>query len=269
MNTPSIQEVIDTVSTVGKVASVSPDTALASASNEAAVPKRKSIVLCVPGRTFSRRFLLCWTRLIAELIRQGYDFIISQDYSSVVHFARAKCLWANVLDGEDQKPFHGKFEYDAMVWIDSDIVFTPEDIFKLLESPHDFTSGLYMMENGTEFPVVETWDDDLFLANGSYKFMDVQRYKELKEAGQQYIKCAYTGLGMTVIKRGVLEKIKYPWFYRPKYEIITTDKETGKEKVVTDMMSEDVALCRNLVDVGVDLYCDVTIRVGHEKNLVL
>ena len=54
-------------------------------------------------------------------------------------------LGGDVLAGPNQKPFQGKVDYDVIVWIDSDIIFTPEDVFKLLDSPHDVTAGVYMM----------------------------------------------------------------------------------------------------------------------------
>ena len=56
---------------------------------------------------------------------------ISQDYSSMVNFARCKCLGANVLRGPDQEPWDGKLDYDYQLWIDSDIVFNSEKFWQL------------------------------------------------------------------------------------------------------------------------------------------
>ena len=108
------------------------------------------IVFCLPGKDYSREFLLSWSDLIMQAGAKGHNIMISQQYSSVVHFARAKCMGGDALKGPDQKPFQGAVDYDVMMWIDSDMVFKPEDFFKLLESPHDVTAGLYMMENMTD-----------------------------------------------------------------------------------------------------------------------
>ena len=58
---------------------------------------------------------------------------ISQDYSSMVNFARCKCLGANVLRGPDQIPWDGKLNYDYQLWIDSDIVFDTNKFWQLCD----------------------------------------------------------------------------------------------------------------------------------------
>ncbi len=85
--------------------------------------KGKSIVFCLPGRNVSYIFLKNFVSLCFELVQNGASIQISQDYSSMVNFARCKCLGANVLRGPDQLPWDGKLKYDYQLWIDSDIVF--------------------------------------------------------------------------------------------------------------------------------------------------
>ena len=46
------------------------------------------------------------------MVQNGMSIQISQDYSSMVNFARCKCLGANVLRGPDQIPWDGKLQYD-------------------------------------------------------------------------------------------------------------------------------------------------------------
>ena len=100
------------------------------------------IIFALPGREYSREFLMSWSDLLVQCTAKGHQVLVSQNYSSVVHFARARCLGGDVMAGQDQKPFQGKVDYDVIVWIDSDIIFTPEDVFKLLDSPHDVTAGV-------------------------------------------------------------------------------------------------------------------------------
>ena len=85
--------------------------------------KGKTIVFCLPGRGVSYTFLKSFVQLCFDLVQAGASIQISQDYSSMVNFARCKCLGANVLRGPDQLPWNGKLEYDWQLWIDSDIVF--------------------------------------------------------------------------------------------------------------------------------------------------
>jgi len=213
------------------------------------------IVFCLPGKDYSREFLLSWSDLIMQAGAKGHNIMISQQYSSVVHFARTKCMGGDVLKGPDQKPFQGVVDYDVMMWIDSDMVFKPEDFFKLLESPHDVTAGLYMMENLQEFPVVKEWNEDYFIKKGSFKFL---RPDDIV-AAPQYVPVAYAGMGWMMIRKGAVEDLKYPWFWSPVQQI-------GD---LFDMNSEDVALCRALNAAGHQVHIDTTIRVGHQKSLII
>ena len=89
----------------------------------------KTVVFCLPGSHYSGRFLVSFTQLLDDCRRAGMKPIMSQDYSSMVNFARCKVAGANVKGGKYQKPFGGKVPYDYMMWIDSDIVFTSKDFF--------------------------------------------------------------------------------------------------------------------------------------------
>ena len=67
----------------------------------------KAIVFCLPGRGCSFTFLKNFVQLCFDLVQNGMSIQISQDYSSMVNFARCKCLGANVLRGPDQVPWDG------------------------------------------------------------------------------------------------------------------------------------------------------------------
>ncbi len=222
------------------------------------------IVFCLPGRQYSNNFLISWTMLLVNCIKNGHEVIISQNYSSVVHFARALCLGGDVLAGVNQKPFQGKLEYDLILWIDSDMVFSDVEFNKLLESPHAVTCGLYRMQNMTQFAVVKEWNTEYFKENGTFQFLsveDMKKYKEDKEP--RYMEVDYAGMGWMAIKKGVIESLKYPWFYKPAYKM---DKDG---LIISDMLSEDVSFCKNLQEAGYQIMLDTDIVVGHEKSIVL
>jgi len=65
----------------------------------------KSIVFCLPGRGCSFIFLKAFVQLCFDIVQNGMSIQISQDYSSMVNFARCKCLGANVLRGPKQVPW--------------------------------------------------------------------------------------------------------------------------------------------------------------------
>jgi len=217
------------------------------------------VIFCMPGRTYSREFLLAWSDLLMQASNRGHQVMISQQYSSVVHFARAKCLGGDVMKGPDQKPFQGNVDYDIMMWIDSDIVFKPEDFFALLESPHDVTAGMYMMEDLQHFATVKEWNEDFFAKTGSFKFMRPEDLASDSKESSPYVPVAYTGMGWMMIRKGVVEDLKYPWFW----------SDLQKVDSLVDMNSEDVSFCRALQAAGHTIHVDTKIRVGHQKLMLI
>ena len=108
--------------------------------------KGKSIVFCLPGRSCSYNFLKSFVQLCFDLVQNGMSIQISQDYSSMVNFARCKVLGANVLRGPKQIPWDGKLNYDYQLWIDNDIVFNSEKFWQLCD--------LALPAEGEEKPIV-------------------------------------------------------------------------------------------------------------------
>ena len=95
---------------------------------------KKTVVFCVPGRTFSNNFLQSWTETLHELVTSGrFNVLLSNHYSSCVHIARARCLGLSVERGPSQKPWNGEVAYDVLVWIDSDMVFRSRDVLDLIQ----------------------------------------------------------------------------------------------------------------------------------------
>lgn len=217
------------------------------------------IIFCLPGREFSGRFLQSWTELMYACLSNGIQPIMSQHYSPLLYYVRNMCLGGDNIQGIDQKPFQGKVDYDYMMWIDSDIVFTPDQFFKLLDADKDIVSGLYKMQNNYHYATVEKWDHEYFTKHGSYEFLNQDSIKKKKEL----FPVAYTGFGWVLIKKGVFESLQYPWF-QPTWKEYERDGKTIREFTM-----EDVAFCDMIKDKGFDIWIDPEIIVGHEKMMVL
>jgi GT2 family glycosyltransferase len=214
-----------------------------------------TVVFCLPGNSFSGRFLECWTDVVSHCLKSGIRLILSRQQSCNIYYVRNMCLGADVLRGPGQKPFDGKIDYDYLMWIDSDNLFSAAQFQRLLEHKQDIVSGLYLMEDGTHFATVKDWDEEHFAKHGSFSFMtpkDVQ-------AAQGLIEVAYTGMGFMLVKKGVFESLDYPWF-RP------IEKKIGG---ACDFTMEDVALCLRAREMGYRVMVDPGVRVGHEKRVVL
>jgi hypothetical protein len=217
------------------------------------------VVLALPGRTFSGSFLMNWTQTVMTLNKKGYEIVVTNEYSSYVTYSRMKTLGLDVLRGADQVPFGGTLNYDVWLTIDSDILFTPEQVIQLIEDTEKYpvVSGLYRMQDGVHFATVQEWDVEYFKRYGSFEFM-----RDLP--ADKYVPVAYSGMGFFACRKGVIEKLKYPYFSYPLVEI---EAEDGK--ILRDTCSEDVSFCKNLTDAGFEIMVNTGLHVGHEKTLVV
>ena len=258
-----------------------------------AIKKRwrgKKIVFCLPGRGVSYTYLKNFVQLCFDMVSNQMSVQISQDYSSMVNFARCKCLGANVLRGPEQIPWDGKLDYDYQLWIDSDIVFNTEKFWQLLdlalpaeavtqeditdddgnvtgmrqiidnEKERQIAAGWYSTEDGKTTSVAHWLDEDDFRSNGGV--MNHEMVDGISKRKKPFT-VDYTGFGWVLIKKGVFEdeKMSYPWF-APKMQVF----ESG---AVQDMCGEDVSFCLDAMDAGFKIWCDPRIRVGHEKTRVI
>ena len=222
----------------------------------------KKVIIALPGREYSGNFLRNWSETLMVLTQKGYKVTLINEYSSFVSFSRMKTLGLDVMRGATQVPFDGKVDYDVWLTIDSDIFFIPEQVIELIEDTdkHPVVSGLYRMSDLQHYAAVKKWDDEYFKKNGTFEFIKVNEL----DTSQKYMKVAYNGMGFFACRKGVIENLKYPYFSYPLIEM-----ETEDGKVLRDMCSEDVAFCKNLKDAGYDVIVNTSLRVGHEKTLVI
>jgi hypothetical protein len=221
----------------------------------------KKIVFCLPGRGVSYIFLKNFVQLCFDLVQAGASIHISQDYSSMVNFARCKVLGANVLKGPDQIPWQGNIEYDYQLWIDSDIVFNTDAFWAIFAMDKDIASGWYATEDGRTTSVAHWLDENDFKNNGGV--MNHEMVDTITKRKKPFT-VDYTGFGWVLIKKGVFEhpNMKYPWF-APKMQIF----ESGE---VQDMCGEDVSFCLDAVrECGFEIWCHPQVRVGHEKTRII
>ncbi len=213
------------------------------------------VVFLLSGESFPALFFDCFFNLLDYCNRQNIGYTIIRRYSPVVYFVRNMCLGGNVLRGENQKPFDGKINYTHLMWIDNDIAFKPAQFQSLLNSNMDIIAGAYKMADGRHYAIVENWDEEYFQKNASFKFLTDEDIRGRKG----FIDVDYTGLGFMLVKKGVFESLKYPWF-RPKFY---------KFGDCFDFCSEDVGFCRDIKEKGYKIYIDPRIIVGHIKDIVI
>jgi hypothetical protein len=215
------------------------------------------VVFCLPGRSFSSKFLRSWTNLVGYCGENHIGFALTQSDISIpnLFYVRNLCLGGSVERGESQKPFNGEVDYTHLMWIDSDIIFTPAQFQHLIDRDCDIISGLYMLEGVGEFAAVREWDKEYFRTHGSFQFMKPQEI-----SGQANpIEVAYAGMGFMLVKRGVFEALTYPWF-RP------IEQRIGN---MVDVSPEDSSFCLRVREKGFKIFVDPAVIVGHEKKVIL
>lgn len=218
--------------------------------------KPKTIIFCVPGRNFSGNFLKAWTNLFVWCVNNNFNPILSNHYDSNVYYARQKCLTPNVTRGKNQKPFNGEVDYDYIMWIDSDMYFSPQQFEQLVDMDKDIASGIYKMQDQENYATVEKYNNQEFIDNGVFTFLN----DKILADKPQIFPVEYTGFGWILIKKGVIEKMEYPWF-RPEW------LEIGDN--IKEFTSEDVGFCMNAIKKGFKIHVNQSVRIGHEKSLII
>ena len=113
------------------------------------------------------------------------------------------------------------------------------------------------MSDNINYATVENMDEDFFEQWSYYQFM---QDKDIEAKNKKLFKVDYTGMGWMLVKYGVIEKMKYPWFH-PRIQ----KHKAGWEEFVWD----DVEFCMRVRDLGLDVWVDPTIIPGHEKTVVM
>jgi|TARA_R110000824_G_scaffold397623_1_gene600704 hypothetical protein len=202
------------------------------------------VIFCVPGNTFSNRFVKCWTALQQELHEQNIEYELMCEYAPNIYYIRGMLLGGIYSKGPSQHPWDGEKDYDYIMWIDSDIVFEPKHFFKLLEYDKDIVSGLYLKKPQTDSMADIPTSFACFVDDDFRNLMT-------HEATGELIRVKANGMGWMLIKKGVFEKVEYPWFG------------------MIDNHGEDISFQLRAKGVGFDTYVDTNIIVGHEKGVVL
>ena len=218
-----------------------------------------TIIFCLPGKTFSNNFLLSWSEVLVKCYQNKIVPIIVNRTDSNVYYVRNKCLCGDLTKGKKQPLFNGH-KYDYIMWIDSDQVFKFSDLVSLINRDLDVVSGIYLMDPGKFYAVVEDWNKEFFIKNGYFNFLNKEDVINYKKEKKDLIEVSYCGLGFMLIKKNVIEKLEYPWF-SPEWEEFTPE--------IREFMSEDVGFCQKLIKNNVKIHVDLNVIVGHEKTHIL
>jgi hypothetical protein len=231
----------------------------------------KKLILCLPGEVYSGDFLSNLFGFITTLIAKDCNVMMAQTGSSCIHRLRNACGGGHPLEGILQTPFkRDRVDYDYILWIDSDIIFTFNDFNKLLEVDKEVATGWYYDKDGNPAcgfieKTVNKYrkkKSDPVLNHPLYDKDKIYEFKfdeDITEKTDPY-PIDWCGMGWMLIKKGVMEKVQYPWF---------APRNVRVSENLIDCLSEDISFQINLQEAGVEVWMHPGARVGHEKTRVL
>lgn len=211
-----------------------------------------NVVIATPGHSLMSQYVASLLSTLTFLSKKNITWAFANKYCSHVGDAREITIGGDdPQDANDSRPFKGEITYDKIIWIDSDIAWTPEDFLKLYESEKDIVSGAYLLQNGQVVAYRETFKNP-------YSYDEVLKMNEP-------VKVNSVGFGFVAIKQGVFEKLTRPWFQQTTIPL----KQQDGTDYDFPVMGEDISFCIRAANAGFDIWLDPTIKVTHHKMMTL
>jgi len=174
-----------------------------------------------PQAAYSLPAMACYAR------SKGIDIDMLPIGLSLVYIARETAA-KTFLEGN----------YDALLFVDSDMVCPVDLLVRLVEADKDIVSGLAFKRSPPYDPCIFSKcerGDTQFWHNYPKGLIEIQG----------------VGMACTLIKRKVFEAVPQPWFF-PEPNI-----------------GEDLAFCIRAREAGYKIYCDTNLICGHVGNFVV
>ena len=217
------------------------------------------LMICVPGNRFSMIWLSQWSQLLIMLANEGIEYVYNFADTMGMCKVRNLCLGGDSFGPASQKPFVGS-EYDFILWLDSDIIFTKKQICTLLESAqtgrYPILCGLYRIPDlPNAYTGVIDYDPYKIIENKKFDFITAEAAADINGI----VPARHGNFGFTMMQSGILESMPYPWFEVAPITI-------GELQV---MSTEDASFCYRAAENGYQTYIDTRLIVGHEKTQIL
>lgn len=223
-----------------------------SESDEPSEKDHYNVVIATPGRMFHAEYVSSLVKTTEKLNELEITYTFLNRYSSFVPTAReltAIDSWQH--DYSTNKIANGRFTYDAIFWIDSDIEWSPDQFLRLYESELDIVSGLYTLDPAGTVAVN--------FPNGRGVPTRVNKVEFLLH--EQPIEVGGVGFGFVRMKSGVFENIPRPWFLIGKLQ-------WSEDSEMRVNVGEDYSWCGQAQRAGYKIMVDPTVKVRHHKETV-
>ena len=211
-----------------------------------------NIVICSPGYDFVAEYIESLTETISECHKRNLTVKWLNGQSARVHYARELAISADKFDIhiDSKVPFNNQFTYDIIFWIDSDISWSVDSFFKLIDSEYEVTTGSYLLTDGASTVYTQEY------LGGIPRALILN----MKEP----VKIQSCGFGFIAMKSGVFEKISRPWF-----NMVMAPIGKNENGDVFDLLGEDISWCYKAYHASIDIWFDPGALVTHHKRVPL
>lgn len=213
--------------------------------------KHYNVVIATPGAELKADYVKSLMETTKWLSSRGLTYHFISQYSSFVPNARENTAtdsygadWDTVMLGG------GKFTYEKVIWIDSDVSWSIEAFERILKSERQIVSGMVAVGRDGRIGAMRLNEKGHPVSLNAMEFLLEGEPVEVDGVG-------FAFLG---IKAGVFEKMSRPWF---------KIREIGIEGASYPvMLGEDYSWCVGAKEAGFKIYLDPLVRVEHHKAVV-
>lgn len=214
-----------------------------------------NVVIATPGNKMCSEYVKSLLNTVSILNQYNITWIYQNESSSIVSNAREATISGSInLEVNNSSPGKGKYTYDKIFMIDSDIVWNPNQFLELLNVNVDVISGVYYEKTGTHAMVHKNGG-----GSGPMSREEIEKLQTTDELIEVY----GVGLGFVCVKMGVFEELKRPWF-----KIGTMNYEVGDTNYDIPV-GEDLYFCERVFQNNHKIYVNPKIVVGHVKENIV
>ena len=188
------------------------------------------LLVAVPTTDFVHvEFMKCLVELSNKLVKDGVDLEVKIMGGTLVYIARARLAHYAINEG-----------FTHVLWLDSDMTFSPNVLDDLLFCGKDMVCGAFVMRRPQWGPCVYT------------SIKEDGNLEKVREFGTEPFRVAGCGFAVVLTKVDLLKAVyeKYGTWFRP-----------------TEKFSEDLAFCERVNGIGSEIWCDPTVRPGHIAHI--
>lgn len=212
------------------------------------------LVIATPGKEIHQDYVKSLMETTAWLNEQGLTYRWINKSGSLVSTTRElTALDSFNPDWQTRELGSGKFTYEKVIWIDSDISWTVDDFQKLWASDLDIVGGLYQTAPDGRVAVAK-FDEEF------PELPTVVREQDFIFEERRIIEVFGLGFGFIAMKQGVFEACSRPWFYMRSVRWPHLDFDTN--------LGEDYSFCANAREAGFKVYLDLEVKVKHHKEII-